>query len=128
MHESLRPIKTDHLAETVPKAMPMGLSQIIQFVPGNIHAAGGHFVKQWLPQMRTSLFNQRDIREFTLPESITEGGHEFEPTSPAANNDDAMKVTARNTCWALMVRDRHIPSILRSTAINIAPHCQDSGP
>jgi hypothetical protein len=107
MHEPFRPIKTDHLAETVPKAMPMSLSQIIQFVPGNIHAAGGHFVKQWLPQMRTSLFDQGDIRELTPPEPITEGGHEFEPTSPAANNDDAMKATARNTCWALMVRARH---------------------
>src|SRR5215468_1817204 len=63
--------------------------------------------------MLTSLFDQRDVREPTSAESITEASHEFEPASAATDNDDAMKVAARSSCWHLMVRDgtRHCSSL-----------------
>ncbi len=72
--------------------------------------------------MRASLFDERDVREPMPAEPITEASHEFEPARASADDDDAMKVIARNTCWHLMVRDgtRHRSS-LRSTAANIAP-------
>src|SRR5215510_7563547 len=122
MYEPLRPVETDHLAETVPKAMPMGLGQIVEFVPGNIHAARGHFVKQRLPEMRTSPFDERDVREPVPAEPITKASHEFQPASASADDDDAMKIGARSTRWHMMVRDgtRH-RSNLRSRAVNIAP-------
>src|SRR5882724_2123332 len=106
MYEPLRPVETDHLAETVPKAMPMGLGQIVKFMPGNIHAARGHFVKQRLPQMRTSPFDERDVLEPMSAEPITEASHEFQPASASADNDDAMKIAARRTRGHMIVRDR----------------------
>ena len=94
-----------------------------QQAPGRAcaRAAGNHFVKQRLPQMRTSLFDERDVCEPMPAEPITEAGHEFEPARASTDDDDdTMKVAAGSACQHLMVRDRtRHRSSLRPTEVNI---------
>ena len=42
------------------KMVPMSLRQIDQFMPFRIHAAGGNFMQQGLPNMGFRLVNQGD--------------------------------------------------------------------
>ena len=87
-------IEADHFAEPVAKAVPIGLGEIIQLMLRDVHAAGGDFVEQRLPQMRARLLDQRDVGAAAPPERVAEPRRELEPAGPAADDDDAVKVAA----------------------------------
>ena len=72
-----RPVEADHLAVAKPEPVPVSLGEIIELVPGHIHAASGDLVEQRLPQMRTGLVDERDLGPVMLPELIAEAGDEL---------------------------------------------------
>jgi hypothetical protein len=65
-------------------------------VPGNIHAAGRHFVEKGLPQMRARPFDESDIRQAMPAEPVAEARDELEPASATTDDDDAMDFVARS--------------------------------
>jgi hypothetical protein len=91
LHHPARPIEPDHLAEAEPKAVPVGLGEVIELVPGHVHAAGGDFVQQRLPQMGARLVDERDLGAMTPPELVAEASDELEPAGAAADHDDAVE-------------------------------------
>src|ERR1700693_197545 len=95
MHEPPRAIEADHLAETKPEAVPISLGQIVELVPGNIHAAGRHFVEKGLPQVRARPFDESYIRQAMLAPPVAQTCDELDPASAATYNDDAMNFVAR---------------------------------
>jgi hypothetical protein len=57
--------------------------------PGNVHAAGGDFVEQRLPQMRARLLNQRNVGTAASAQCIAEPGDE--PAGASAADDNAIE-------------------------------------
>ncbi len=57
-----------------------------------VHAAGGEFVQQRLPQMRARAVHQRDARAAFAAEPVAEPRGKFETTRAAADNDDLVEV------------------------------------
>src|SRR5262249_10851383 len=102
VHEPPGTVEAAHPAEAVPETMPLSLRQIVEFVPGHIHAAGGYFVKERLPQMRPRLFNERDVRESPAAQPVADPCDQFESARATTDHDDAMEVTTRGSLRLLV--------------------------
>ena len=111
-----RAVEADHLAVAKPEAVPVGLGEIVELVPGNVHAAGGDFVQQRLPQMGARLVDERDLGAVAPAELIAEASDELEPAGAAADHDDAVEVAARRGFRRQSIRRRarhgrsHLPA------------------
>ena len=57
-----------------------------------VHAAGGDLVQQRLPQVRTGLVEQLDLRLAAPAELVTEHGGKFQPARPATDDEDLVQV------------------------------------
>ncbi len=125
MHQAPRAVEADHLAEAELEAVPIGLGEIVELVPGNVHAAGGDFMEQRLPQMGARLLDQRDVGAAVPAQRIAEPGDEFEPPGASAHDDDAMQAGARHSHNRPGVRrrDRHGGSPCRPARIIGPPVC-----
>ena len=77
--------------------MPIGLGKIAEFVSRKVHAPCSDFVKQRLPQMGTRLLDKCYIGAAPTTEAVAETGDELKPTSPTANDDDAVEAAAPST-------------------------------
>ncbi len=88
-------VEADQFADAIAEMMPIGLRQKIHFVHGEIHAAGGHFVQQGLPQMRVGLVDERDLGLAAAAERVAEARDQLEATGTAADDNDAMQLSAR---------------------------------
>jgi hypothetical protein len=55
-----------------------------------IHAAGGNFMEQWLPQMSPRFVDQNNIGLAATTERVAEPGRKLKTSSTAANDDDAV--------------------------------------
>ena len=74
LHLAPLPVEADHLSKTVAKVVPVRLSQIVELVYAQIHAAGGHLVQQRLPQVRPGLVDQLDPRLAAFANPVAELG------------------------------------------------------
>jgi hypothetical protein len=97
VHQTPGAVERDHLAEAEAEAMPVGLGEIVELVPGNVHAASGDFVEQRLPQMGARLFHQRNVGAAAPAQPIAQPGDQFEPTGPTPDDDDPMELAARGS-------------------------------
>ena len=112
LHHPARAVEPDHLAVAEPEAVPVGLGEIVELVPRHVHAAGGNFVQQRLPQMGARLVDERDLGAVAAPELIAEASDELEPAGAAADHDDTVERSGwfgRNGRLA-GGRDRHAPA------------------
>ena len=96
VHHAAGAVEADHLAQAKPEAVPIGLGEIVELVAGHVHAAGGDFVEQRLPQMGARLLDQGDVGAAGPAERIAEARDQLEPAGAAADHDDAMQVVARH--------------------------------
>src|ERR1700730_12300158 len=71
--------------------VPASLSQIARFVDTDVHAASGDFVQMWLPEMRSLLFDQRDVRFLLFAKLVPELGRELEAAGAAADDHNSMQ-------------------------------------
>ena len=71
--------------------MPVGLSQIVERVVVDIHAAGRHLVQQRLPEMGARALDQRDIGPFALAQLVTQSGRQFQAGGTPADDDDVVQ-------------------------------------
>ena len=85
-------IDADHLAIAISESVPMPLCLKGQFVASGIHAAGGDFVQQRLPDVRTCMVDKGDLGSAFAPELVAELRREFEPAGAAADDDDAVQL------------------------------------
>ena len=88
---ALGSIQPDHLAITVAEMMPVGLRQIVERVVIDVHAPGGHFVQQRLPQMSARTLDQRDVGSFALAQLVTQPGRQFQAGGTPADNHDVVQ-------------------------------------
>src|SRR5262245_50371792 len=95
MHQPALTVDPAHLTDAVAKTMPVRLSQIIELVHADVHAAGRDFMQQRLPQMRALFFDQRDGGFAASAELVAEPGDKFEPARTTADHDDLVQVCAR---------------------------------
>ncbi len=79
--------------------VPARLREVIELVLVGIHAAGGDFVQERLPQVRARAVDERDHRALPAPERVAEPGCELEPAGAAA--DDHYVVHTRCVCQAV---------------------------
>src|SRR5436309_8414093 len=89
--QAMLPVETDHLTDPIPKAMPMRLREVVGFVNPESHAARGDFMQMRFPEMRSRLFDQRDVCPIALAELVTDPRGELKPAGAAADNDDSMQ-------------------------------------
>ena len=106
VHHAAGAVEADHLAQAEPEIVPVSLGEIVELVAGNVHAAGGDFVEQRLPQMGARLFDQGDVGAAGPAERIAEAGDELDPTGTAADHDDAMEVGVRRGLRHRLIRRR----------------------
>src|SRR5206468_744929 len=88
---TMLPVETDHLADPIPKEMPVRLREIVGFVNPESHAARGDFMQMRFPEMRSRLFDQRDVRPIALAELVTHPRGKLEPTGATADDDNAVQ-------------------------------------
>ena len=84
-------IEPDHLANSVPKVMPVRLRQVVRLIDADIHAPGGDLVQMRLPEMRPLLLDQRDVRFLAAAELVAELSRKLEAAGAAAHDDDPMQ-------------------------------------
>ena len=70
--------------------MPMRLSEIIEFMVAQIHAARGDLVEMRLPEVRAFLFDEFDRRPALLAKAITETSRQFKASGAATDDDNFM--------------------------------------
>ena len=63
-----------------------------QFVASGIHAAGGDFVQQRLPDVRTCTVDKGNLGFAFTAELVAKLRREFEPAGAAADDDDAVQL------------------------------------
>jgi len=61
-------------------------------VLGGIHAAGGDFVKQGLPEMGPGTFDQRNPRFALGCQTVAEARYELESSGPSTHDDNMVKI------------------------------------
>src|SRR6266566_8263103 len=84
-------IEPDHLADSVPKVMPVCLRQVVGLIDADIHAPSGDLVQMRLPEMCPLLFDQRDMRSLLPAELVAELGRKFETAGAPSNHDDPVQ-------------------------------------
>jgi hypothetical protein len=57
--------------------MPIGLGQIVELVPGHVHASGSDLVQKRLPEVGAGFLDERDIRLSATPEPIAQARYQF---------------------------------------------------
>src|SRR5947207_13545294 len=85
------PVETDHLSHPIPKEMPMRLREIVGFVNAEGHAARGDFMQMRFPEMRSRLFDQRDVCLIAVAELVAQSRCKLETARAAADDDDSMQ-------------------------------------
>jgi len=58
-----------------------------------IHAAGGKFMEQWLPEMGARAINERDQRLAAPAQHVAEARGELHPSRSAADDYDLMRIS-----------------------------------
>ena len=85
-------VDADHLAIAILEAVPVPLRLIGQLMAPGVHASGGDFVQQRLPDMRACPIDERDLGLAFSAELIAELRCKLEPAGAAADNDDAVEL------------------------------------
>ena len=103
-------IEPDHLADSVPKVMPVRLRQVVRLIDADVHAPGGDLVQMRLPEMRALLLDQRDVRFLAPAKLVAELGCKLEAASAASHDDDPMQtglLGQHALCHRAVVRPRY---------------------
>ena len=72
------------------EVVPLGLGHVVQFIFRGVQRAGGHFVQQWLPDVREVGVDQGDVGLLALAQAFTQAGRQFQAAGATADNHDAM--------------------------------------
>ena len=88
LHLTPLPIDPDHVPDPVAKAVPVGLREIVDLVGGDIHAAGGDFVKLRLPHMRAVSLDQRDVELSLASVFVAKAGRKLQSAGSASDDHD----------------------------------------
>ena len=83
-------VQAAHAPQLEVEVVPLGLGHVVQFVFRGVQRAGGHFVQQWLPDVREVGVDQGDIGLLALAQGFTQAGRQFQAAGAAADNHDAM--------------------------------------
>jgi len=84
-------VEVDHLSKAEAEMMPVRLGQIIELVHTQIHASGRDLVQQRLPQVRTALVEQLDLRPAAFAKTVAEPGGELQASRPSADDEDLLQ-------------------------------------
>src|SRR5438046_3021292 len=84
-------VEVDHLSKAEAEMMPVRLRQIIELVHTQIHASGRDLVQQRLPQVRTALVDQLDLRPAAFAKTVAEPGGELQASRPSADDEDLLQ-------------------------------------
>ena len=71
------PIDPDHLPDSIAKAVPIRLREIVDLMSGDIHTSGGNFVKLRFPDMRAVALDQCDVELPSASVFITKAGRKL---------------------------------------------------
>gem|GEM_PF-237435 len=95
LDQPLRAVDASQLADTVAEPVPVRLRQIIELVQAEVHAAGGDFVQQRLPQVGARLIDERDRRLPSPAELVAEPRCKLQSARTAADYDDLVQAGGR---------------------------------
>ncbi len=90
MHHPLLTIKAIHLPDAVRKPVPMRLRQVVDFMDILIHAACRYFMKQRLPQMRSTAVDESDDCFLLFSKLVAELCSKLQPACSPSDDHDAM--------------------------------------
>ena len=76
--------------------MPVRHQHVIDVVNVGVHASGGDFVQQRLPQVRRQSIDERHRRAPLAPERVAEPRRERKTRRAAADDDDPVRLRCRN--------------------------------
>ena len=85
-------VEPDHFAEAKPEIVPVGVREIVDLVLGGIHAAGGDFMKQRLPEMGPGTLDQRNPRLALGRQTVAKARYELEPSGASADDDNMVQI------------------------------------
>ena len=108
-------VDADHLAIAISESVPVPLRLIGQLVAAGIHAAGGDFVQQRLPDVRACTIDERDLGLAFTAELVAELRREFEPAGAAADDDDAVELRFQWSKRLRVQRDSYGPHARKVT-------------
>ena len=81
-----------------------------------IHAAGGDFVQQRLPDVRTCAVDKGDLSFAFTAELVAKLRREFQPAGAAADDDDAVAASFQWSKRLRVQRDSYGPHALKVTS------------
>ncbi|MNN46953.1 hypothetical protein D3C81_1613550 [compost metagenome] len=85
-----RAVDAGQLALLELEMVPARLGRVFQLVRVGIHAAGGNFMQQRFPDMGGQAVHQDHLRRSLLAKLVAEPGYQFQPSCPAADDNDAV--------------------------------------
>ena len=85
-------VEPDHFAEAKPKIVPVGVREIVDLMLRGIHAAGGDFMKQRLPEMGAGTLDQRNPRLALGRQTVAKARYELQSPGPSAHDDNMVQI------------------------------------
>ena len=106
LHLTPVPIDSDHVADAVTKAVPVGLREIVDLVGGDIHAPGGNFVELRLPHMRAVSLDQRNVELPLASVSVAQAGRKLQSSGSTSDDHNpgtvgqlGLPIKPGTSCW-----------------------------